>query len=420
MKKINVVILCLVLIVASCGVTFYATTFIQLDMGDKVVISKTDFDKYKGIIETYKDVDVAKYKEMVDRYSEVETLTDYIEKNYYQDVDDALMIEGMKKGIFSILDDPYSLYMNQQEFKDYIESSSGEYPGIGIYLTPNDDNEIEIVAPIEDTPADRAGLMAKDLIIGVNGESVNASVMDETIAKVKGEPGTPVTLTIYRPSLKDKFDVDIVREWIDVKVVKSKMLSDNMGYLRLSMFDENSADEFKKHMNELVKDGAKGVVIDLRHNPGGYLDQCVKIADSLLGKSMIVYTESRNGDNEEFKSDSKKYDVQLVVLVDGGSASASEILTGALKDNQAAIIVGEKTYGKGVVQVVKPFANETGFKLTTSQYFTPNGNNIHKIGIEPDVVVPLSEAYLNMETPTEEDDNQLQKAIEILKEKMNQ
>ncbi|GAU78013.1 S41 family peptidase [Fusibacter sp. 3D3] len=403
MKKINVVILSLLLIIASSGITFFATTITQVDLGDKVVISKKDFDQYQ---------------ETINKYKEVEVLKDYIEKNYYKEVSDELMIEGMKKGIFTVLEDPYSLFMNKDEYKSYMESSSGEYPGIGVYLVANEDNEIEIVAPIEDTPGERAGLQAKDLIIGVNGETVDASVMDETISKVKGEPGTSVTLTIYRPSLKDKFDVDIKREWIDVKVVKSRMLDSQLGYLRISMFDENSAFEFDKHMKELVNQGAQGVVLDLRQNPGGYLTQCVKIADSLLGKSLIVYTESRNGDNERFESDSKKMDVQLVVLVDQGSASASEILTGALKDNKAATIVGVTTYGKGVVQIVKPFSEDTGFKLTTSEYFTPSGKNIHKIGIEPDVVEPLDENYSKIENPTDADDNQLQKAIEILNEKL--
>ncbi len=403
LKKINVVILSVLLVFASSGITFFATTMTQVDLGDKVVISKADFDKYQKTINEYR---------------EVEVLKNYIEKNYYKDVSEELMIEGMKKGIFSVLEDPYSLFMNQEEYKSYMESSSGEYPGIGVYLVANDDNEIEIVAPIEDTPGERAGLQPKDLIIAVNGETVNASVMDETISKVKGEPGTSVTLTIYRPSIKDKFDVEIKREWIDVKVVKSRMLDSQMGYLRLSMFDENSASEFDEHMKKLVSQGAKGVVIDLRQDPGGYLDQCVKIADSLLGKALIVYTESRNGDNEKFESDAKKYDVQLVVLVDQGSASASEILTGALKDNNAATIVGVTTFGKGIVQIVRPLKDGTGFKLTTSEYFTPSGKNIHKIGIVPDVVEPLDENYGKIEKPTDEDDNQLQKAIEILKEKL--
>ena len=403
LRKINVLLLSLFLIIITAVGTFFVTTFLQVDTGEKVVISQATIDEYQATI---------------DKYREIEELQAYVQTNYYKDITEEKMIEGMKKGIFDVLEDPYSVFMNEEEFVDYMESSSGEYPGIGIYLAPNEANEIEIVSPIEDTPADRAGLIAKDLIVGVNGETVNADVMDEAIATIKGDPGTPVTLTIYRPSKKEKFDVEIVREWIDIKVVKSEMLDDKMGYLRLSMFDEQAAPEFEKHMNALIADGAKGVIIDLRQNPGGYLDQCVEIADMLLGKEMIVYTESRNGEDEEYLSDAQKFDVQLVVLVDSGSASASEILTGALKDHKSATIVGTTTFGKGVVQIVKPYNSNTGFKLTTSQYFTPNGKNIHGVGIEPDVIIELDEAYNELENPTKADDNQLQKAIEIMNGKL--
>ncbi len=403
LRKINVLLLSLFLIVITAVGTFFVTTFLQVDTGEKVVISQATIDAYQATI---------------DKYREIEELQAYVQTNYYKDITEEKILEGMKKGIFDVLEDPYSVFMNEEEFVDYMESSSGEYPGIGIYLAPNEANEIEIVSPIEDTPADRAGLIAKDLIVGVNGETVNADVMDEAIATIKGDPGTPVTLTIYRPSKKEKFDVEIVREWIDIKVVKSEMLDDTMGYLRLSMFDEQAAPEFERHMNALIADGAKGVIIDLRQNPGGYLDQCVEIADMLLGKEMIVYTESRNGEDEEYLSDAQKFDVQLVVLVDSGSASASEILTGALKDHKSATIVGTTTFGKGVVQIVKPYNANTGFKLTTSQYFTPNGENIHGVGIEPDVIIELDEAYNELENPTKADDNQLQKAIEIMNGKL--
>lgn len=404
MKKIHVLFLSIFLVLISVITTFFLTTIFQVETGGKVVISQSALDHYQST--------AAKYKE-------IEDLKSYIQNNYYLDVDEAKLIEGMKKGIFEVLNDPYSVFMNQDEFNDYMESSSGEYPGIGIYLAPNSDNEIEIVSPIEDTPAFRAGLLAKDLIVGVNGKTVNADVMDEAIKTIKGEPGTPVTLTIYRPSKKEKFDVEIIREWIDIKVVKTEMLSENIGYIRLTMFDEKSASEFERNLKNLVDDGAKGVIIDLRQNPGGYLSQCVEIADMLLGKSLIVYTEGRNGQDEKFFSDEAKYDVELVVLVNKGSASASEILAGALKDHDAATLVGTTTFGKGVVQIVKPFNENTGFKLTTSQYFTPNGVNIHGVGIEPDVIVEMDESYYDLESPTKEDDNQLQKAIEIMLEKLN-
>lgn len=403
MKKLHVLLLCVFLVIITAMTTFFVTTIFQVETGDKVVVSQTTIDDYQTTM---------------DQYREIEELKNYIKTNYYLEVSDEELIEGMKKGIFDVLEDPYSVFMNEEEFQDYMESSSGEYPGIGIYLAPNEDNEIEIVSPIEDTPADRAGLLAKDLIIGVNGDTVNADVMDEAIATIKGEPGTPVTLTIYRPSKKEKFDVEIVREWIDIKVVKSRMLEDQIGYLRLTMFDESSAAEFEKGLKALIAEGAKGVIVDLRQNPGGYLSQCVEIADMLLGDALIVYTESRNGDDEEYFSDPEKYDTQLVILVDGGSASASEILTGALKDHEAATIVGTTTFGKGVVQIVKPYNENTGFKLTTSQYFTPDGMNIHGIGIEPDVVIEMDEAYYELESPTDADDNQLQKALEIMKTKL--
>jgi len=402
-KKLHVLLLCVFLVIITAMTTFFVTTIFQVETGDKVVVSQTTIDDYQTTM---------------DQYREIEELKNYIKTNYYLEVSDEQLIEGMKKGIFDVLEDPYSVFMNEEEFQDYMESSSGEYPGIGLYLAPNEDNEIEIVSPIEDTPADRAGLLAKDLIIGVNGDTVNADVMDEAIATIKGEPGTPVTLTIYRPSKKEKFDVEIVREWIDIKVVKTRMLEDQIGYLRLTMFDESSAAEFEKGLKALIAEGAKGVIVDLRQNPGGYLSQCVEIADMLLGDALIVYTESRNGDDEEYFSDPEKYDTQLVILVDGGSASASEILTGALKDHEAATIVGTTTFGKGVVQIVKPYNENTGFKLTTSQYFTPDGMNIHGIGIEPNVVIEMDEAYYELESPTDADDNQLQKALEIMKTKL--
>ncbi len=404
MKKSFVIVLSIFLVLITATATFFVTSFIQINVGDKLVISQEDMDDYRAFYE---------------QYGEVEDLKEYILENYYLDIEDEVLIEGMKKGLFEILDDPYSVYMNSDEFKNYMESSTGEYPGIGIYLTPNDNNEIEIVSPIEDTPADKVGLVAKDIITAVNGDPYNAETMDEAIKIIKGEPGTPVTLTIYRPSKDSIFDVEIVRAWIDIKVVKSRMLDEQMGYLRLSMFDENSASEFDQHTKDLIKSGAKGIVLDLRQNPGGYLSQCVDIADYMLGKELIVYTEGRNGDNEEFFSDSSKYDVEWVVLTDGGSASASEILTGALKDHGVATIVGTTTFGKGVVQIVKPYDLSTGFKLTTSQYFTPDGKNIHGIGIEPDIIIEMDESYYELESPTDEDDNQLQKAIDVLGEKLN-
>lgn len=403
MKKSNVVILSVFLVLFTAVATYFLTTTARVRLGESV-IAGLGRDKAEHTRQ--------------DAFHEAEELMNYILKNYYLEVSEDVLVDGMKKGIFEALGDPYSVFMTDREFESYMQSSSGEYPGIGIYLAPNKDNEIEIVAPIEDTPADKAGLMAKDLIVGVNGKTFNADMMDEAISIIKGEPGTSVTITIYRPSKDLKFDVEVQRAWIDIKVVKSRMLEDGIGYLRLSTFDANAADEFETHMNTLIQDGAKGVVLDLRQNPGGFLDQCVDIADMLLGKGTIVYTEGRNGEKETYISDAKQFKVALTVLVDDGSASASEILTGALKDYGAATIIGTKTFGKGIVQVIVPFEGEAGFKLTTSQYFTPNGDYIHGTGIEPDISVALDPKYAELEAPTDADDNQLQKAIEVLKEQL--
>ncbi|MBM7561939.1 S41 family peptidase [Fusibacter tunisiensis] len=403
MKKKTAILIGLLLVITTAATTFFVTTFIQIDLGDKVVISRKDLEDFRSFYGTYESV---------------EDLKSYIEENYYLEVEESLLIDGMKQGLFDVLEDPYSLYMDSEEFQSYMESSTGEYAGIGLYLTPNDKDQIEVVSPIEDTPADSVGLLAKDVITGVNGVSYTAEQMDEAIKQIKGEPGTSITLTIYRPSQNKSFDVEIERAWIDIKVVKARMLDSEIGYLRLTTFDENSAREFDENAKDLISQGAKGIVLDLRQNPGGYLSQTVKIADAMLGKALIVYTEGRNGDNGTYESDARKYDVNWVVLIDQGSASASEILTGALKDHGQATIVGTTTFGKGVVQVVVPHEGDSGFKLTTSQYFTPSGAYIHGVGIEPDVFIELDEGYYEIEEPTDEDDNQLMKALEIIKEQL--
>lgn len=403
MKKTHLFLLGVLMLVITVVTTFWLTTIIQIRAGDKVIISRSELEAYRQIITHFKPIN---------------DLKNYIDSNYYLEVDDAVLIEGMKKGLFEALKDPYSEFMNAEEFESYMASASGEYPGIGVYLSPNENKQIEIIAPIEDTPADKAGLLAKDIILKVDGESYTSETLDQAIAAIKGEPNTKVLLTIFRPATEETFDVWIERAWIDIKVVRSRMLEEGMGYLRLTMFDEGSSKEFKNHLEALIEQGAKGVILDLRQNPGGYLDQSIEIADYLLEDVLVVYTESRNGDNESFYASKERYDVTWVVLIDEGSASASEIVTGALKDHKAATIVGTKSFGKGVVQVVKPYLESTGFKLTTSQYFTPNGLNIHGVGIMPDVEVPLNPDYHTLESPTDSDDNQLQSAIETLKKAM--
>jgi carboxyl-terminal processing protease len=229
---------------------------------------------------------------------------------------------------------------------------------------------------------------------------------------MKGDPETEVTLKIKRDD--DIFEVTIIRELIVLKSVKVKVVDDKYGVIRITMFDSKVSDEFETNLKKLLDEDIEGLIIDLRNNPGGSLREVVEIADKVLGKQMIVYTENRANHKEEYKSDANKIDLPLVVLVNEGSASASEILTGAIQDTNSGTILGTTTFGKGIVQSVIPLNDGSGIKLTTSQYFTPNGRYIHGVGIEPDIIVEMPDSYYEIENPTDEDDIQLQKAIEIL------
>ncbi len=345
-------------------------------------------------------------------YKKADKLIDFIEKNYYKDTSDINFNTGIYKGIFRSLGDPYSIYMDADEFRSFNESSAGSYGGIGIQIEPGKDNLITVVSAFEDTPGERAGLKNGDKIIKVNGEEVYAEGMDQAVKKMKGEPGTDVTITILRPD-KDIFDVTITRAIIVLKSVKSHIIdqaNQKIGYIKINSFDNKVYQEFVEHFEKLKEDGIQSLIIDLRNNPGGSLDQCVKLADYILGKQLIVYTENRAGNRHDYNSDSQKINIPYVVLVNGGSASASEILTGAIKDTNSGIIIGETTFGKGLVQSVLPLG-DAGFKITTAQYYTPNGSYIHEKGIEPNIIIEQSEDY-NAED--ESTDIQLQKAIEVL------
>ncbi len=360
-----------------------------------------------------------KYKELLEKeskYNKLEMIQKYVEDSFYLDTSEIDFEEGMIDGIFSALNDPYSVYFNPKEFKDFMDYNTGTYGGLGITIAPSESGEINVVAPFEDTPAHRAGIKPNDKIIKVEGVEYMAKDMDKAVEKMKGEPGTSVTITIKREG-EAPFDVTLVREMIVIKSVKSHVLEDNkdIGYLRISAFDDKVYEEFQNNLESLKKENIKGLIIDIRNNPGGSLDQVIKIADKLLGEQTIVSTKNRSGRESVYTSDKEKIDLPFVVLINGSSASASEILTGAVKDTDSGKIIGTTTYGKGLVQSVLPMFNGGGMKVTIAQYFTPNGSYINKVGIKPDVEVELSEDY---DPEDESTDNQLEKAIEILKEEI--
>ncbi len=350
------------------------------------------------------------------KYGKIEMIQKYVEDSFYLDTSEVNFEEGMIDGIFSALNDPYSVYFNPKEFKNFMDYNTGTYGGLGITIAPSDNNEIMVVAPFEDTPAHRAGIKPDDKIIKVEGVEYTAKEMEKAVNKMKGEPGTSVTITIKREG-EEPFDVTLVREMIVIKAVKSRVLEDNkdIGYLRISAFDDKVYDEFIKNLSDLKKQNIKGLIIDIRSNPGGSLDQVIKISDELLGEQVIVSTKNKHGRENIYKSDAKKIDLPFVVLVNGSSASASEILTGAVKDTKSGKIIGTTTYGKGLVQSVLPIFSGGGMKVTIAQYFTPNGAYINKVGIKPDIEIEMSKDF---DPEDESTDNQLKKAIEVLKQEM--
>ncbi len=346
----------------------------------------------------------------------LEAIEEVIDEYYYQDADidvDA-MTEGMYAGMVNALGDPYSVYYTEEEWNDLMQETAGIYYGIGAYLMIDPNTGLgKVSGVIENTPAEEAGLRADDLLYLVDGESTMGMELSEIVARVKGEEGTKVHLTIYREGETDYLEIDVERRQIEAPTVKYEMLENNIGYIQITEFDDVTTDQFTEALAVIKGSGAKGLVLDLRGNPGGSLNVVVDIARQILPKGLIVYTEDKYGERDEYSCDGRnELDMPLAVLVNGNSASASEILAGAIKDYHKGTLVGTTTFGKGIVQRVLPLTDGTALKLTISAYYTPNGNNIHGVGIEPDVVCEFdSDAYYEQDM-----DNQLERAVEVLSE----
>lgn len=344
-------------------------------------------------------------------------VVNHIKKNYYKDIDNETLNIGLIKGVVNSLDDPYSEFMTKEELKKFMESTNGKYVGVGLVVSPGNDGYITVVSPIKGSPAYKAGIKSGDRIIKVDEVEYSAETMQDAVNKMRGEEGKTVSITVLREEQKQKkvHEFKIKRETIKLQTVDGRILEKNIGYIAISEFDKPTYDDFMKELEVLKKKGAQKLVLDLRGNPGGLLDVCTKIADVFLDKGTIVYTKYKDGKKDYYYSDEKKEDMPLVVLVNGGSASASEIVSGALKDRKRAKLVGTQTFGKGIVQRLFNLPYETAVKLTISEYFTPNGNNIHKVGITPDVVVELPDNIKGIGPDYLNEDTQLKKALEILK-----
>ena len=348
------------------AVTAMLTSTLQIAIGNKVVIPRDLYESYK-------------------KYNKLIGLEQIVEGDFYKEVSEDDLVQGSIKGMFSGLGDIYSQYYTKEEFESLKEQTSGSFVGIGVYISPtSDDDYITIIAPIEGSPAEKGGIKAGDKIIKVDDQNVYANDSDKAISMIKGKAGTEVKLTLKRG--EEELDLKIKREEIISKSVDSKVLEDGIGYIKITSFNENTYKEFTEALSNLKKQNIKGLALDLRNNPGGLLDICSEIADDLIGEGTIVYTKDNKGDKEYIKSDSNKLGLPIAVLVNEGSASASEILTAAIVDNNEGIAIGTTTFGKGLVQSVRELKDGTGYKLTTAQYFTPNDNYIHGKGIEPKII----------------------------------
>lgn len=350
-----------------------------------------------------------------DSITKLESIEKVINEYYYneEDIDTDNMIEGMYAGMVDSLGDPYSVYYTQEEWEELMRDTEGIYYGIGAYVSIDSKTGCgKISGVIENTPAQEAGLRENDIIYLVDGKPAQGLELSEIVAMIKGEEGTTVHLTIYREGEEDYLEMDVVRKQIESPTVKYEMKDNGIAYIQITEFDEVTYDQFVEALSVIKGNEAKGLILDLRSNPGGSLSVVVDIARQILPEGLIVYTEDRSGKRTEYSCDGdNELKMPLVVLVNGNSASASEILAGAVKDYGKGTLVGTKTFGKGIVQRVLPLTDGTALKLTVSAYYTPKGNNIHNIGIEPDIECEFdADLYYG-----EGIDNQLNRAIDEIK-----
>ena len=342
-------------------------------------------------------------------------LSSIVGTNYLEDVDTDELLEGAYAGFADEVGDKYTRYYTPDEYEDYLQQSSGTFAGIGVTVEWNKDTgRLAIVEVHPDGPADQAGFLAGDEVSTVDGESMEGLKMEQVIKKIKGKNGTEVVIGVIRG--EEELTFTCVRAIIEEQTVAYALTEDNIGYIWINSFDEITYKQFTAAMDDLKEKGMKGLVIDLRDNPGGRLQTVVDIADYLLPEGIITYTLTKDGTRTEFSSDSgSSLDVPLVVLINENSASASEILAGAIRDYQAGTLVGEKTFGKGIVQTTYRLWDRSALKVTMARYYTPNGDFIHGVGISPDVEEALPSDLDLDQVRTTDKDTQYQKALEILR-----
>ena len=354
-------------------------------------------------------------------YGSFKSFVDAIKEKYYFDIDYEKMNTEIKKAIFSSLGDPYTQYMTEKDMKELQKTSTGKFIGIGVQVSVNENGEVVVVAPIKGGPSQKAGIQAEDIIVKVNDEEVKKNDLESTIKLMRGneEVGSEVKVTVKRivDSKEKILDFTVKRDEITTESVISKLLDNGTLYVQITNFAEKTGADFEKAVDEGISKGAKSLIIDLRNNPGGLLTSVKQVADKLLPESTIMKIVDSKGKETIEKATGKGIDIPIVVLINKGSASASEVLSVALHDNKKATLVGEKSFGKGIIQSIFPINNggkTEGIKMTVAEYFGPNGTKIHKVGLEPDYKVEQKN-YSKIGIEHLDSDSQLKKAIELLK-----
>ena len=377
---------------------------LQWKMTRRAAVS-TDSEKTETL-----DMNLSQVKK---KTGEIEEL---INAYYLDEIDGQKVEDTMYTGMVAGLEDPYSVYYSKEELESMEESISGAYSGIGATLTQDPDTgELSVVSCFDGTPAQEAGLQPGDVITGWNGKSVEGMELSELVSKIKTDPEEQLTLEIERDG--ETLEVELTRREVQISTVEYEMMDNQIGYIRLVEFDEVTADQFKEALEDLENQNMEKLIIDVRNNPGGVLQVVCDMLDQLLPEGLIVYTEDKNGNRKEYTSDEEhQFTKPLAVLANENSASASEIFAGAIQDYGIGTIVGTTTFGKGIVQRTFYLSDGTGVKLTVAKYYTPKGHDIHKKGITPDVEIELDEELKNQSSISHEEDNQLQKAIQVLQE----
>ncbi len=354
--------------------------------------------------------------ESLQKYQKLETLFQLVENYYYEDVDEDAMLENAAVGLMAGIGDVYSVYYTKEEMAKFNEETEGKYAGIGCQLLADPESKLITVTRVfKGSPAETAGIRAGDKIVYVNDVYYTAYEMDEAVSVMRGTPGESVKVSVLRDL--ETIDFDVMREDININYVEYEILDGNIGYVMVFDFLGDAYEGFEEAINAFQEADVSGMIIDLRNNGGGLVDTCVKMADLILPEGVVVSMKDKNGNVTEEKIDGEYYDVPMAVLVNGYSASASEILAGAIRDNHAGTLVGTKTFGKGVVQSSLEFADGSGMKVTTARYYTPSGECIHEIGIEPDIEVELDADAVTrygINNLPHENDAQLQCAIAVL------